>query len=147
MSQQAADDTVDTQGTESTVDVRSDASQAAGKEKSTVDLRSGSKYLERIGHAKANSIIWDIVLRMIMVLVVSGIFIWLNWQVFELVQGALKQDHDMVIAKQLASGDRLITSNVIMALVGATVVQTGIGFIAITSYLFPKRTAEQTETV
>lgn len=44
--------------------------------------------------------------------------------------------------RALNPADRLITPQVIMALIGATVVQAGLGFIAITSSLFPKRTAQ-----
>jgi len=56
------------------------------------------------------------------------------------VNHALAQDlAQMAATPPMAAADRLITANVVMSLIGATVVQTGIGFIAITSYLFPKR--------
>lgn len=45
----------------------------------------------------------------------------------------------MAATPPLPPEHRLITANVVMSLIGATVVQTGIGFIAITSYLFPRR--------
>lgn len=89
--------------------------------------------------ARRASILWDIGLRAIMVAVVSGIFIWLNWQVIEFVVGGLRLDEKMLVAKSITPADRLVTSEVMMALIGATVIQTGAGFIAITSYLFPKR--------
>jgi len=36
--------------------------------------------------------------------------------------------------------DRVITANVFMSLIGATVVQVGVATVAIVSYLFPKKT-------
>jgi len=93
--------------------------------------------------AKRASILWDIGLRAFMVAVVSGIFIWLNWQVIEFVLGALALDEKMLAAKTITPADRLVTSEVMMALIGATVIQTGVGFIAITSYLFPKRISQE----
>lgn len=98
----------------------------------------------RIGNAvesaTARSITADIWLRVAMVVVVCGIFIWLNWRVIDFVQQALQLDLERMQANPpLPPEHRLVTSNVVMALIGATVVQTGIGFIAITSYLFPKR--------
>lgn len=114
---------------------------------STVDLsRNDSPELKEIGafeSAKRASILWDIGLRACMVVVVSGIFIWLNWQVIDLVTDSLALDEKMLAAKTISPADRLVTSNVVMSLIGATVVQTGVGFIAITSYLFPKRLAKE----
>lgn len=114
---------------------------------STVDLRPGSPVVESVGAidaARASSITADIRLRAIMVLVVSAIFVWLNWQIVELVKEALVHDRLMMSGKApIPAADRLITSNVVMALIGATVVQTGAGFIAITSYLFPKRSSAE----
>lgn len=115
---------------------------------STVDLsRSDSPELKEVGgveNAKRASILWDIGLRACMVVVISGIFIWLNWQVIDLVRDALAMDEKRLAAKTISPGDTLVTSNVVMALIGATVVQTGAGFIAITSYLFPKRLTSET---
>jgi hypothetical protein len=113
----------------------------------TVDLRTGSPDVEKVGRieaAKALSITSDIWLRGFMVAVVSSIFIWLNWQIIDLVRDAMQNDLARMAAKPpLPATERLITSNVIMSLIGATVVQTGVGFIAITSYLFPKRLAPE----
>ena len=98
----------------------------------------------RVGNAvetaTARSIRADIWLRIGMVVVVCGIFIWLNWRVIEFVQEALRLDiARMNATPPMPPEHRLVTSQVVMALIGATVVQTGIGFIAITSYLFPRR--------
>lgn len=113
----------------------------------TVDLRAGSPDVEKVGRieaAKALSITSDIWLRGFMVAVVSSIFIWLNWQIIDLVRDAMQSDLAQMAGKPpLPATERLITSNVIMSLIGATVVQTGVGFIAITSYLFLKRMAQE----
>ena len=98
----------------------------------------------RVGNAvetaTARSIRADIWLRIGMVVVVCSIFIWLNWRVIEFVQEALRLDiARMNATPPMPPEHRLVTSQVVMALIGATVVQTGIGFIAITSYLFPRR--------
>lgn len=111
----------------------------SGHNESVVNLGA---HASRLGSARANSIYVDIVLRFLMVVVVSGIFIWLNHGVLDIVAEVMKSDKEMLVARQITASDRLITSNVIMALVGATVVQTGIGFIAICTYLFSKRAAE-----
>lgn len=58
----------------------------------------------------------------------------------EFIKAALAQDMALMTGSPpMAAADRLITPNVVISLIGATVVQTGAGFIAITSYLFPKR--------
>ncbi|WP_300756058.1 hypothetical protein [Janthinobacterium sp.] len=90
--------------------------------------------------ATARSITADMWFRGCMVAVVCGIFIWLNMGVMSFIRDAFAQDNAMMTASvPMPSADRLITSHVVMALIGATVVQTGVGFIAIMSYLFPRR--------
>lgn len=90
--------------------------------------------------ATARSITADMWFRGCMVAVVCGIFVWLNMGVMSFIRDAFAQDNAMMKASRLMSStDRLITSHVVMALIGATVVQTGVGFIAIMSYLFPRR--------
>lgn len=92
--------------------------------------------------AEARSLTTDMIMRSIMVIVVCAIFICLNWSVMSFVHEAFANDITRLNATPpMSAGDRLITSNVIMTLIGATVVQTGVGFIAILSYLFPKRTS------
>ncbi|PRC91437.1 hypothetical protein [Solimicrobium silvestre] len=95
-----------------------------------------------IEEAQARSLTADMIFRGIMVVVVCVIFSWLNWNVMSFVREAFASDNAGLIAKPpMLPADRLITPNVVMAMIGATVVQTGIGFIAIMSYLFPKRTS------
>lgn len=92
--------------------------------------------------AVARSVAADMWFRGAMVFVVCGVFIWLNAGVMGFVRDAFTNDSTHLLANPpMAAADRLVTSNVVMALIGATVVQTGIGFIAIVSYLFPKRPA------
>lgn len=94
-----------------------------------------------VEQATALSITADMWFRGLMVLAVCGIFIWLNTGVMSFIREAFAHDSArMVATPPMPSADRLITSNVVMTLIGATVVQTGIGFIAIMTYLFPKRT-------
>lgn len=96
-----------------------------------------------IEQATAATMRADISLRWAMIALVGIIFLALNFGVVWLVYSALQIDIDMLRAtKPIDPADRLITPQVIMALIGATVVQTGLGFIAITSYLFPKRMAQ-----
>lgn len=86
-------------------------------------------------NAQAASIKADIWLRIGMAAVVALIFIGLNWAVMGFIRDAFAQD----VAVKATGNDRLVTTEVLMALIGATVVQTGVGIVAILSYLFPKR--------
>ena len=93
-----------------------------------------------IEQATADGMRADIWFRGGMVLVVAMLFVGLNASVMLFIRSAFEQDLIAMVAKPpLAPGDRLVTTGVLMALIGATVIQTGIGFIAIVSYLFPKR--------
>lgn len=90
--------------------------------------------------ATARSVLADMIFRGIMVLVVSGIFIWLNHRVMGFIYDAFEQDKvRMAATPPMLASDRLISPSVVMSLIGATVVQTGVGFVGIMSYLFPKR--------
>lgn len=88
-------------------------------------------------NAQAASIKADIWLRIGMAAVVALIFIGLNWAVMGFIRDAFAQD----VAVKATGNDRLVTTEVLMALIGATVVQTGVGIVAILSYLFPKRSS------
>jgi hypothetical protein len=83
----------------------------------------------------------DTVLRIVMGLVIAGIFIGLNFGVMKLVWHAFDADLSMMekFPQVFKPSDRAITANVFMSLIGATVVQVGVATIAIVSYLFPKR--------
>lgn len=95
-----------------------------------------------VENAVARSVAADMWFRGAMVVVVCGIFIWLNAVVMNFVREAFASDKVRLLANPpMAAADRLVNANVIMALIGATVVQTGVGFIAVVTYLFPRRQA------
>ncbi len=89
----------------------------------------------KLENAHVASVRADIWLRVSMAAVVAVIFIGLNWAVIGFIRDAFEHD----VASKLAPGERLVTTELLMALIGATVVQTGVGIVAILSYLFPKR--------
>lgn len=75
-----------------------------------------------------------------MVLVIAAIFIGLNWAVIHFVEIAFDQDVALLKAGTVKTpADRVITTNVFVSLIGATVVQVGVAIIAIVNYLFPKK--------
>lgn len=78
--------------------------------------------------------------RMIMVLVIALIFVGLNWAVMGLLRDAFVSDLKFLAEKPptIKPMERVITTQLLMALIGATVVQVGVAIIAIVSYLFPK---------
>ena len=91
--------------------------------------------------AAAISINANTISRLLMVLVIAGIFIGLNWAVMSFVSEAFLNDVEQMKANPplIKPSDRLITTEVVMSLIGATVVQVGVAVIAIVSYLFPKQ--------
>jgi sterol desaturase/sphingolipid hydroxylase (fatty acid hydroxylase superfamily) len=96
----------------------------------------------RIEEATAKGLLADILYRGLMVFVVAVMFIGLNASVMWFIKEAFLHDLAAMATKPpMLPADRLVTTNVLMSLIGATVIQTGIGFIAIVSYLFPKRSS------
>ena len=89
----------------------------------------------KLEDAQVASVRADIWLRVSMAAVVAVIFIGLNWAVIGFIRDAFAHD----VASKVAPGERLVTTELLMALIGATVVQTGVGIVAILAYLFPKR--------
>ncbi|HLL18704.1 MAG TPA: hypothetical protein VK439_07975 [Rubrivivax sp.] len=97
-----------------------------------------------IGDATARGIRADIKFRGVMVGVMCLLFLGLNGAVMLVLYLAFQADMTLLQrTPPLPAADRLVTANVLMALIGATVVQTGIGFVSIVSYLFPKREVDQ----
>jgi len=96
---------------------------------------------QRRRRAEILSINADTLSRAFMVVVIAAIFIWLNWEVMRLVSRAFDQDMQMMqkFPQTFKPSDRVVTPNVFMSLIGATVVQVGIATVAIVSYLFPKK--------
>ena len=97
--------------------------------------------LDQETRARILSINADTILRIVMGLVIAGIFIGLNFGVMKLVWHAFDADLSMMerFPQTFKPSDRAITASVFMSLIGATVVQVGVATIAIVSYLFPKR--------
>lgn len=92
---------------------------------------------DAITAAKARSIHADIWFRAIALLVVLALFWWLNRTVMEFVREVFASDTSGHATA--AADSRVVTSNVVMSLIAASAVQTGVGFIAIMRYLFPNR--------
>lgn len=78
--------------------------------------------------------------RLWMALVISSLFILLNAAVIFLIWNAFNADISLLREQLIQNDQRLITENVFMSLIGATVVQVGVTLVAIISYLFPKNT-------
>ena len=78
--------------------------------------------------------------RLWMALVISSLFILLNAAVIFLIWNAFNADILLLREQLIQNNQRLITENVFMSLIGATVVQVGVTLVAIISYLFPKNT-------
>ena len=97
---------------------------------------ANERALAEIGSIKANTRS-----RLFMVVVIASIFIGLNWAVMSFVKDAFLNDVAQIAANPplIKPEDRLITTEVVMSLIGATVVQVGVAVIAIVSYLFPKQ--------
>ena len=94
---------------------------------------------EAHGRAKIFNLYADTWSRIGMVVVISIIFIGLNYKVMSFIDEAFKADIDLIKSKSgFNLSDRLVNAQVIMGLIGATVVQVGVTVIAIVSYLFPK---------
>ena len=91
--------------------------------------------------AKIESIKADTASRRFMVIVMALIFVGLNAAVIAMVAWAYRDDVMLLqkLPNAFKSSDRVITTNVFMSLIGATVVQVGVATIAIVTYLFPKK--------
>ena len=68
---------------------------------------------------------------------VQKVFTWLNIRVILIVAICAVFDTVFIYTKIIDPGQRLIGEKVILALITATAVQVGAGFIAIIGYLFP----------
>ena len=95
---------------------------------------------ERRGRAEVFALYADTLARLVMVGVIAGIFIWLNKAVMGLVSQAFDQDLAFLRAGgNFKPADRVITTQVFVSLIGATVVQVGVATVTIVAYLFPKK--------
>jgi hypothetical protein len=120
------------------------AALAAGQPQLTVNLQEEENEVGRFLEPKERAVIFgmyaDTWSRIGMVIVMAVIFVGLNWMVLVFLRDAFSADVRMLESKPpiLQAADRLITANVLMTLIGATVVQVGVSIAAIVSYLFPK---------
>lgn len=89
--------------------------------------------------ARIRSIDADTRVRLWMAVMMSVLFIALNAAVIFLVWTAFNDDIALLKDRLIQNNQRLITENVFMSLIGATVVQVGVTLVAITGYLFPKK--------
>ncbi len=89
--------------------------------------------------ARIRSMDADTRVRLWMSAVITVLFIALNAAVIFLVWTAFGADISLLKDKLIQNNQRLITENVFMSLIGATVVQVGVTLVAITGYLFPKK--------
>ena len=110
----------------------------------TVSLDDVESDVGQVSEARERAVVFgmyaDTWSRVGMVAVMAIIFVGLNWLVIDFLNGAFAVDVRMLESKPpaLLAADRLVTSNVLMTLIGATVVQVGVAIAAIVSYLFPK---------
>ncbi len=107
-----------------------------------VDLRSAADQSgsleEQRTRAQIQGIKHDNFLRIVLVLAMITLFVALNFFVIDLISRALDVDVAMIQQKQITPADRLITDNVLVSLIGATVVQLGAVILAMAHYFFPK---------
>jgi hypothetical protein len=94
-----------------------------------------------IEHQETQDMKIDRWLRVGMVVVMLGVFVGLDWLVLGMVQEAVANDAQYIAAKLILPNQRLISENVYMSLIGATVLKTAAVTVSITNYLFPKRLA------
>ena len=74
--------------------------------------------------------------RDVLIKAMVGVFTWLNGGVYLLTTAAW-------LVGIWFPDYRIVDANTLMTLIGATVVQAGIAFIAITRFLFPNPKAEE----
>lgn len=72
-----------------------------------------------------------------MTCVVSAIFVLLNGAIIALILMQMAFDNDMIREKLMTANDRVVDAKVFMALIGGTVIQTGVAVKTIMGHLFP----------
>lgn len=108
-----------------------------------IKLAEAEKHVGNIEEEKQRAVIRsidaDTKTRLWVAGVMTVLFVGLNAAVIFLIWHAFAADVDLLKSKLIQNNQRLITENVFMSLVGATVVQVGVTLVAITGYLFPKK--------
>ena len=108
----------------------------------TVNLDVKEKEVGNAAESKARvfGLYGDTWARLLMVGVIAVIFVGLNYGVMHLVRDVFDSDIRFLAEKPptIKATERVVTTQLLMSLIGATVVQVGVALIAIVSYLFPK---------
>lgn len=81
----------------------------------------------------------DAGLRATMVRDLTRLFVRLNASLFAGIAGVVLLDAWLIYIGVAKPVDRIVSSQVVMTLIGATAVQLGLGVAAMVAYLFPKR--------
>ena len=103
----------------------------------TIDL---GKEAERVGVSVADHVaLQDANLRKNVAYCTIGTFIGANLVTLIALGYLARLDQSNIASKLITPGDRIITSQVFMALLGATTVQVGAIMVIIERYLFPGR--------
>lgn len=79
----------------------------------------------------------DRMLRIIMAVVMTILFIAINWVVFNKIQNAIALDDLRLASKIITPEQIIITEKTYIALIGATAVQVAAAVLTIVRYLFP----------
>lgn len=103
----------------------------------------GSSIEEEKGREEIAGMRADRNLRLIMGIALMVLFVLMNGVVVYLVSEAAEMDAQMITSGKIKSSERLISENVYMSLVGATVVQLSSILFAIARYLFPAGKGDQ----
>lgn len=116
-----------------------------------IDLKAAEGQSGSLEEEKARALIQgirsDTMLRVYLVVAMVVLFIILNLFVIRLIENALEIDVSMIQDKQIQPADRLVTDNVLMTLIGATVVQLGAVILAIAHYFFPRNKIHSADEV
>lgn len=81
----------------------------------------------------------DANLRIALVRDLTRLFVRLNAALFAGIGGIVLLEAAMIYLGLAKPSDRIVSSQVVMTLIGATAVQLGFGVAAMIAYLFPKR--------
>lgn len=114
------------------------------KETVTVRLDDEEKEVGGISEGRERAVIFgmyaDSWSRLGMAAALAVLFVWLNWRVIGFLENTFAADLTLLQARPpaITAADRLVTSEVLMALLGATVIQVGLAIASVVRYLFPK---------
>jgi hypothetical protein len=99
--------------------------------------RGGVTLEDRVTEAHVFSLRTDVMIRAGISLVVATVFLGLNYLVMSFLQQVFQSD--LALLNRNPAAERVVNTQVLLALIGATVVQTGVAIATIIRYLFPKK--------